>query len=58
MKFGPVTKLDKKNTKILRKFDNDFMAENCDVIILPPTYGQFVAIGKPDSGRMVYVCLY
>ena len=31
MKLGPVTKLDKGNTTPLKN-DDDFMAENCDVI--------------------------
>ena len=29
------------------------MSENCDVIIIFPIYGQFGAIRKPDSGRIV-----
>ena len=30
MKLGPVTKLDKRNTTMARKFDNDVMLANCD----------------------------
>ena len=30
------------------------MSENCDVIFIFPIYGQFRAIRKPDSGRIVY----
>ena len=30
MKLGPVTKLDKRNTTMARKFDNDAMLANCD----------------------------
>ena len=29
------------------------MSENCDVIAIFPIYGQFGAIWKPDSGRIV-----
>ena len=29
------------------------MSTNCDVIVIFPIYGQFGAIWKPDSGRMV-----
>ena len=29
------------------------MLENCDVINIFPTYGQFGAIREPDSGRIV-----
>ena len=29
------------------------MSENCDVIVIFPVYGQFGAIQKPDSGRIV-----
>ena len=52
MKLGPVTKLDKKNNKTSKKFENDVMSENCDVIVIFPIYGQFGAIRKPDSGRI------
>ena len=30
------------------------MSANCDVIVIFPIYGQFTAILKPDSGRIVY----
>ena len=33
MNFGPVNKLDKKNTATLKKFIDDVMSANCDVII-------------------------
>ena len=29
------------------------MSANCEVIIIFPICGQFGAIGKPDSGRLV-----
>ena len=34
MKPEPVTKLDKKNTAILKKSDDEIMSGNCDVIAL------------------------
>ena len=54
MKLGQVTKLDKRNKTISKKFGDDVMSENCDVIAIFPIYGQFGAIWKPDSGRIVY----
>ena len=33
MKLGPVTKLDKRNTATLKKFDDDIMSGNCDVSV-------------------------
>ena len=41
MELEPVTKLDKTNMT------------KCNVIVIFPIYGQFGAIPKPDSGRMV-----
>ena len=53
MKLGPVTKLDKRNKITSKKFDDDVMSANSDVIVIFPIYGQFGAIRKPDSGRIV-----
>ena len=53
MKHGPVTKLDKRNNKTSKKLDDDVMSENCDVIVIFLIYGQFGAIWKSDSGRIV-----
>ena len=53
MKLGPVTKLDKRNKTTSKKFDDDVMPENCDVIVFFWIYGQFGAIKKPDCGRRV-----
>ena len=55
MKLGPVTKLDKrdKTPKKKKKKDDDVMSETCDVIVIFQMYGQFRAIRKPDSGRLV-----
>ena len=30
------------------------MSKNCDAIIAFPIYGEFRAIQKPDSGRMIF----
>ena len=54
MKRGPETKLDKRNKTTSKKFENDTMLKNCDVISIFPICGQFGAIWKPDSGRIVW----
>ena len=54
MKFGPVTKLDKRNKIMSKKFDNDAMADNCAVIVIFQICGKFGAIQKVDSGCIVY----
>ena len=54
MKLGLVTKLDKRNTATSKKFDDEVMSENCDVIVFFSIYGQFAAIWEHDTGRMVY----
>ena len=53
MKLGPVTKLDKRNEKLSKKFDDNVISANCDVIAIFPIYGQFWTIRKPDSGCIV-----
>ena len=53
MKLGPVTKLDKRNKTKSTKFDDNVMSANYGVIVIFPIYGQFGAIQKPDSGRIV-----
>ena len=53
MKLRPVTKIDKKNKKTSKKFDDDVMSANCDIIVTILIYGQFRAIRKPDSACMV-----
>ena len=54
MKLRSVTKLDKRNKVTLKNIDNDIISENCDVIVIFSVYGQFEAIWKPDSGRIVF----
>ena len=53
MKFGPVTKIDKRNTATLKRFDDDFMSASCDFIVIFSVYGQYEVIQKPDSGRII-----
>ena len=53
MKLGAVTKLDKKNKTTLKNFGDDIMSANYDVFVIFPIYGQFGAIRKPDSGRII-----
>ena len=53
MKFRPVTKLDKRNKTLPKKFNDDIMLANYDVIVIFLIYGQFGAIQKPDPGCIV-----
>ena len=53
MKLGPVTKLDKRNKTTLKKFYDNVMLEDCDVIVIFRIVGQFGAIWRPDSGYRV-----
>ena len=53
MKLRTVTKLDKRNKRLSKKFDDDVISANHDVIILFPIYDQFGVIRKSDSGRIV-----
>ena len=36
-----------------KKFDNDVMSENCDVIVIFPIYGQFGTIRTPESRLII-----
>ena len=53
MKLGSVTKLDKRNKMMLKKFDDNFISANCDVIVVFWISGQFGTIRKSDSRRIV-----
>ena len=53
MKLGSVTKLDKKNKTMSKRFDDGVMSENCDVIVIFRIFGQFGAVRKLDSGHRV-----
>ena len=39
MKLGPVTNFGKRNKTTSKKINDDVMSENCDVIVIFPTYG-------------------
>ena len=52
MRLGSVTKLDKRNKAIRKKFDDDFMSTSCEAIVIFLIYEKFGAIRKPDSGRV------
>ena len=47
MKLGPVTELDKRNTATSKKFENDVISTNCDVIVFFP----FMANLQPPESR-------
>ena len=54
MKLWPVTKLNKRNTATSKKIDDGVLLVGFNVIIIFLIYGQFGAIRRPDSGRMVW----
>ena len=49
MNLGPVSKLDKRKKKTLKKLPDDVIFKNYDVIVFFSIYGQFGAIWKLDS---------
>ena len=53
MKLGTVTELDKGNKTTSKKVADDVILANCDVIVTFRINGQFGAIRKPYSGRIV-----
>ena len=52
MNLGPKTKHDMRNKTTSKKFVDDVISENCDVIAIFSICDQFEAIWKPDSGRI------
>ena len=48
MKLGPVTKSDERNKATSKRFDDDVISANCDVIVIFLIYGQFGAMLKLD----------
>ena len=54
MKLGPETKLDKRNKTTSKKFDDNVISNNCDVINIFPICGQFGAMWNADSGHIVH----
>ena len=55
MELSPVTEVDKRNKTTSKKFDDDVMSVNCDVMVIFPIYGQFGAIRKLNSGLIVSI---
>ena len=45
MKCGRVTKLDKTNKTTSKKFDDDVMSKNCDIIVILEQFGTWI----PDA---------
>ena len=48
-----LSKLEQRNTATSKKFDDDVMSANCDVIFIFPNQEQFGAIRKPDFGHTI-----
>ena len=53
MKIEAITKFDKRKKKQYQKIRRHVMSVNYDVIVIFLIYGQFGAIRKQDSGRIV-----
>ena len=53
MKYEPVTKHYMRNKITSDKIDEDVMSANFDVIVIFLIFGQFRAIRKPYSGRII-----
>ena len=51
MKLGPVTKLDKRDQITSKKFDEDVMSKDCNVIAIFSIYNKSEATPKPDSAK-------
>ena len=54
MKLGTVTKLDKRNKTTSKKLTMKPCQKVVTSLLFFRFYGQFKAIRKPDSGRLVY----
>ena len=53
MKLGEVTKLDKRNKTTSKKFDDDVMSKNCEVIAILRIFDQFGEVRRPEFGHRV-----
>ena len=53
MKHGTVTTLDKRNKTTSKKFEDDVISGNCDVIVIFRIFGQFGVVRRLDSGHRV-----
>ena len=54
MKLGTVSKPDKRNKMMSKRFYDDFMSGNCGIIVIFLIYVQFRAIRKLDSESIVF----
>ena len=54
MKLGPVTKSDKRNKTMSKKFNDDIKPENYGAIVIFSIYGQYRDTWKPNSGGPFY----
>ena len=58
IKLGPVTKLDKRNKTMSKRFDADAMSKNYDVIVIFQIFGQFGAtrnrIPDTESAKVIF----
>ena len=43
--------MTKETKQRQKKFDDDVMSENCEVIVIFRSFGQFEAVWRPDSGH-------
>ena len=50
MNLRAIIKLNKKNKAVSKKFDDDVISANCDVIVIFSIYCQTGAIREPNSG--------
>ena len=53
MKVGAATKINKRNKTTSKKFVDDAISKNCDLIVIFLICSQLGAIWKPGSGRIV-----
>ena len=53
MRYGPVTKLDKRDTATSKNIHSDVMSVNYDITVIFPIYDQFGAKQIADSECMV-----
>ena len=58
IKLGEVTKLDKRNETTSKKFDDDVMSENCEVIVIFWIFNQFGEVQRPGFEQRICEKLY
>ena len=57
MKLRPLSQIEKRNTVISKKFDDEVISVKYDVIFIFPMYGAFAAVRKPDTRNISYLCM-